>query len=140
MKINGPGQPPVAGVPGQGSPDGPADAVEASRAPGSAGAAPADRTQKSGKSFAETVAGAAPARPAGASALDRPAAVAVHDLAEALRAGRLEGRQAVDKVIDRVVAAQLGPDAPTHVRDKVQAALRDAVEDDPLLAEKLRGL
>jgi len=43
-------------------------------------------------------------------------------------------------VIDRVVTAQLGPDAPTHVRDKVQAALRDALDDDPLLADKLRSL
>ncbi len=144
MKINGPGQPPVSGVPGQGAPDGPAGTGKESQAASgvspASGAAPADRTLKSGKSFAETVSGAAPARSPAASAANAPGGVAVHDLAAALRTGQLDARSAVDKVIDRVVSAQLGPDAPTHLRDKVQAALRDAVDDDPLLAEKLRTL
>ena len=141
MKINGPGQPPVPGVPGQGAPDAPAgkDSQTAGVSPAS-GATAADKTLKSGKSFAETVSGAAPARAPAASAVNAPGGIAVHDLAAALRTGQLDARSAVDKVIDRVVTAQLGPDAPTHVRDKVQAALRDAVDDDPLLAEKLRGL
>ena len=70
----------------------------------------------------------------------RPGGIAIHDLAAALRSGQLDGRSAVDKVIDRIVTAQVGPDAPAHVRDKVQAALRDALDDDPLLADKLRSL
>ena len=146
MKINGPGQPPAPGASGATEgPEGTAGtAGTATQAAGgvdrASGAAPADKTQKSGKSFAETVSGVTPARAAAASASSAPGGVAVHDLAAALRTGQLDARTAVDKVIDRVVSAQLGPDAPTHLRDKVQAALRDAVDDDPLLAEKLRGL
>src|SRR3569623_2703750 len=137
MKINGPGQPPVPGAPGQETPVGP----EGSKTPGGVGpasgaAAPAE-TQKAGKSVAEAVAGTAAPRPAAPSAVDRPGGIAGHDLAAALRSGHLDARTAVDKVIDRVVTAQLGPDAPTHVRDKVQASLRDALDDDPLLADKL---
>lgn len=145
MKINGPGQPPVPGAPGQDTPAGPAG--ETAQAPGSvgpaSGTAPADKTDrvsKAGKSFAETISSPAVARPAAASATDRPGGVAVHDLAAALKSGQLDARSAVDKVIDRIVTAQVGPDAPTHVRDKVQAALRDALDDDPLLADKLRSL
>lgn len=142
MKINGPGQPPVPGLPSQEEPAGPA--AKASHAPG--GAAPADKAaQATGKSFAETVsrpaaAGGAAAGPVATSAAERPGGIAVHDLAAALKSGQLDARTAVDKVIDRVVTAQLGPNAPTHVRDKVQAALRDALDDDPLLADKLRSL
>ena len=140
MKINGPGQPPAPGASGETEgPEGKAGQAASGVSP-SSGAAPADKTLKSGKSFAETVSGVAPARTAAAPASNAPAGVAVHDLAAALRTGQLDARTAVDKVIDRVVSAQLGPDAPTHLRDKVQAALRDAVDDDPLLAEKLRGL
>jgi len=140
MKINGPGQPPVTGVPGQETPAGPEAAQGAGGGAPATGAAPADKTLKTGKSFAEAVSGAAPARPAAAPSADRPGGIAIHDLAAALRSGQLDARSAVDKVIDRIVTAQLGPDAPTHVRDKVQAALRDALDDDPVLAEKLRGL
>ena len=42
-------------------------------------------------------------------------------------------------VIDRVVASQVGPDAPTSVREQVRAALQAAIEDDPLVAQKLRA-
>lgn len=105
-----------------------------------AGASPTDKAQKAEKSFAETVSGAAPTRPAAAAATERPGGIAVHDLAGALKTGQMDARTAVDKVIDRVVSAQLGPDAPTHVRDQVHAALRSALDDDPLLAEKLRSL
>jgi len=140
MKINGPGQPPAPGA--SGAAEGPeANATQAAGGVDkAAGASPADKTLKSGKSFAETVSGVTRVRSAAASASSAPGAVAVHDLAAGLRTGQLDARTAVDKVIDRVVSAQLGPDAPTHLRDKVQAALRDAVDDDPLLAEKLRGL
>ena len=137
MKINGPGQPPIPGTPGE---ETTAPAAEANRA---AGASPSDKAEKrstTGKSFAETVSGPAAAGAAAPSPIDRPGGSAVHDLAAALRSGQLDGRAAVDKVIDRIVTAQVGPDAPTHVRDKVQAALRDALDDDPLLADKLRSL
>ena len=145
MKINGSGQPPVAGIPGQEAPAGPPDSqATGSQATGgvgpASGAGPASKAQKTGPSFAETVAGPAAAGPAGTSAVERPGGVAVHDLAAAVKSGQLDPRSAVDKVIDRIVTAQLGPDAPTQVRDKVQSALRDALDDDPLLADKLRSL
>jgi len=140
MKINGPGQPRVPGVPGQESPAGPEGSQGAGGVGPASGTTPADKAQKTGKTFAETVSGATAAPPAAAASAARPGGIAVHDLAAALRSRQLDARSAVDKVIDRIVTAQLGPDAPTHVRDKVQAALRDALDDDPVLAEKLRGL
>src|SRR3569623_1363289 len=139
MKINGPGQPPVPGVPSQESPAGPEGSQGAGGVGPASGATPADKAQKTGKAFAEPVSGATAAPPVAAASAAPPGGIAVHDLAAALRSGQLDARSAVDKVIDRIVTAQLGPDAPTHVRDKVQAALRDALDDDPLLAGKLRG-
>lgn len=68
------------------------------------------------------------------------AASGVADLAAALKAGTLTPRAAVDRVIDRVVEKQLGAHAPAAAREKLRAALEDAVADDPLLAEKIRGL
>ena len=57
-----------------------------------------------------------------------------------MQAGKLTPETAVDKLLDRVVAQQVGPDAAAAVRDRVRAALRDALESDPLLAEKLERL
>ncbi len=49
-------------------------------------------------------------------------------------------KTALDRVLDRVVDKQLGPGAPAAVREKVRAALEDAVADDPLLSEKIKSL
>jgi hypothetical protein len=38
------------------------------------------------------------------------------------------------------VEKQLGTNAPAAVREKVRAALENAVADDPLLADKIRSL
>jgi hypothetical protein len=62
------------------------------------------------------------------------------DLAADLRAGKITPRAAVDRVIDRVVDKQLGVGAPAATREKLRAALETAVADDPLLADKIRGL
>jgi hypothetical protein len=62
------------------------------------------------------------------------------DLAAELRAGKITPKAAVDRVIDRVVDKQLGAHAPAATREKLRAALEDAVADDPLLADKIRGL
>ncbi|HZL17055.1 MAG TPA: hypothetical protein VFG23_04845 [Polyangia bacterium] len=62
------------------------------------------------------------------------------DLAADLRAGKITPRAAVDRVIDRVVDKQLGVGAPAATREKLRAALENAVADDPLLADKIRGL
>ncbi len=69
-----------------------------------------------------------------------PAVSGVADLAAALKAGTLTPKAAVDRVIDRVVEKQLGAGAPAAAREKLRAALEDAVADDPLLAEKIRSL
>lgn len=136
MKVSGPGQPPppdVAGAESGNKPDKTATAT-----------ATAGRPAEPGKSFAERVSGPrhaeAAAAPAGSPATFRAGDVAVSDLAAELRAGKLSSKAAIDQVLDRVVARQIGPEAPAAVRDQVRAALQDAVENDPLLAEKLRQL
>jgi hypothetical protein len=65
---------------------------------------------------------------------------ATADLAADLKAGKISPKAAVDQVIDRVVDKQLGTNAPAAVREKLRAALETAVADDPLLADKIRGL
>jgi hypothetical protein len=65
---------------------------------------------------------------------------ATSDLAADLKAGKITAKAAVDRVIDRVVEKQLGTNAPAAVREKLRAALETAVADDPLLADKIRGL
>jgi hypothetical protein len=55
-------------------------------------------------------------------------------------AGRITPQAALERVIDRVVERQVGADAPASLREKVGEALRQALEDDPMLAEKVRAL
>ena len=62
------------------------------------------------------------------------------DLAAELKAGKISPQVAVDRVIDRVVDKQLGTNAPAAAREKLRAVLENAVADDPLLADKIRGL
>jgi hypothetical protein len=122
-KVTGPGNGPVdspgtpIGGPDEGRP------VEGGRAP-----------------FAEKLKPADQAGAAGAPAAAAPPASGVADLAAALKAGTLSPQAAVDRVIDRVVDKQLGAHAPAAAREKLRAALETAVADDPLLAEKIRGL
>ena len=100
-------------------------------APGSA-----DQARPGGAAFAEKVAAEAPADPA-------PRAASTHlvaDIGADLQAGRITPQIALERVIDRVVDQQVGPGAPPGVRERVSAALRQALEDDPLLAEKLKSL
>jgi hypothetical protein len=85
----------------------------------------------------QTEAAGAAAKPAAAAP---PPGGLTADLAAELRAGKITPKAAVDRVIDRVVEKQLGAGAPTATREKLRAALEDAVADDPLLADKIRGL
>lgn len=107
-------------------------------------AAAEDVKGPSDKSFAEAVDKASPSpadRPGEAAAAGAAAAVgAVADIASDLRAGKISAQAAVDKVIERVLAQQVGPDAPIAVREQIGAALRRSLEEDPLLADKLRAL
>jgi hypothetical protein len=93
-----------------------------------------------GPAFADKLKSAGAATPA--SKTDAPAASrsATADLAADLKAGKISPQAAVERVIDRVVDKQLGTHAPAAVREKLRAALETAVADDPLLADKIRGL
>jgi hypothetical protein len=93
----------------------------------------------SGKGFAEAV-----DRTGSPSAAAAPSEAArlgpVADIVADLRAGKISPEVALDRVVDRVLTLKVGPDAPPAVREQVGAALRQALEDDPLLADKLRAL
>jgi len=67
-------------------------------------------------------------------------ALPVSDIGAALKAGKLTPQAAIDKVIERVLDRQVGPKAGTAVREKLSAALRESLADDPLLAAKVRAL
>jgi hypothetical protein len=108
-----------------GGPEPPAEAARAQQASGPTEAARAQ--QASGSAEAARAQQAAAASP-------------VADIVADLRAGKVSAQAALERVIDRVLAHQVGPDAPTAVREQVGAALRRALEEDPLLAEKLRAL
>lgn len=120
MKIGGPGS------------KLPADAVGAPDEPAGA--------EGAGKAFAEQKTD--PATRAVRAPEPGPTAGAglVADIAADLGAGRISPQLAIERVIDRVVDRQVGSNAPPAVREAVGAALRQALEDDPLLAEKLRAL
>jgi hypothetical protein len=120
-KVTGPGNGPPGNIPVGGPED--------SR-PVAEGRAPFADKLKSGEAAAVS----------GTAAPSVAAPSGVSDLAAALKAGQLTPKAAVDQVIDRVVEKQLGTHAPTAAREKLRAALEDAVADDPLLAEKIRSL
>jgi hypothetical protein len=84
----------------------------------------------------------APTSTTGTTAKEAPsgAGSVTADLAADLKAGKISPQAAVDRVIDRVVDKQLGTNAPAAVREKLRTALENAVADDPLLADKIRGL
>jgi hypothetical protein len=104
-----------------------------------------DVKDPTGKGFAEAVDKTSPSSraetpgevaPAGSAA----AVGAIADIVADLQTGKVSAQAAVEKVIERVLAQQVGPDAPLAVREQVGAALRRALEEDPLLADKLRAL
>jgi hypothetical protein len=126
---NTPGTGGVAGPSGPDArPQGPTGANEPSEA-------------RSEGSFADKLGGAKPAGKASAGqASGASPAGLTGDLAAELQAGRITPKAALERVIDRIVDKQVGTNAPAAVREKVRAALEDAVADDPLLAEKIKSL
>ena len=146
MKVTGPnggpGAPPPDALDTAGGPRGTEDAgkAEAKAKAGTAEPAVADRPGGSGQVFAERLAGAgAPAGTPTANAMAHPTA-AMARIAADLDAGRLAPRAAVERLVEEVLSRQVGADAPAELRDRVRAALQDALENDPLLGEKLRQL
>jgi hypothetical protein len=100
------------------------------------GPGPADQAKRgTGGDFAEKV---------GQAPVEGPARTAtthlVADISADLQAGRITPQVALEKVISRVIDHQVGLNAPAGVRERVSQALRQALEDDPLLAEKLTAL
>lgn len=67
-------------------------------------------------------------------------ASSVSDIGAALKAGKLTPQAAIDKVIDRIIARQLGIHAAPAAKEKIGAALRERLADDPLLSAKIRAL
>lgn len=164
MKVTGPGTGPAA----SGGADAPSDAA-GTGGPGEAqperrgdAAGDAKRLEQRGGSFAEKLAAPVHAGsigptsgpmsgpmsgPTAATHPSRPApsnaAASVRDvgaLSTDVQAGRISAASAVDKIVQQVLDRQLGAGAPAAIRSKVEAALRDALESDPLLGEKLKAL
>lgn len=121
MKITGPG----SGTP-------PAATGEASGdvGVGAGGKAFADKLDKS-----SAVAGAAGEKP-----ISEAQRSALHQVASDLQAGKISAEHAVDRVVHLVLDQQLGADAPTAIRNNVEAALRNSLESDPMLADRVRKL
>ena len=126
-KVSGPGSGPPVG--------GPAD-DQKSESPSGVG----------GARFADKLAGTDatkraddPAAATGAKKTEKTTELTA-DIAAELTAGRIDPKAAIDRVIERVVDKQLGPNAPAAVREKVRAALESAVADDPVLSDKIRSL
>jgi len=126
IKVTGPG----SGVPDAGAPE----------------AAPVPEPGRGGEAGAPDAAkGAADAKGAAGPAAADPLTA---DIAAELAAGKLGAHAALDRIVERVVDQQLGADAPAPAREKLRAALHDALaqgqrgegEMDPFLAEKLRRL
>ncbi len=122
-KVTGPGGGPPGSSPVSGSDE--SRPVTESRPPF------ADKLKSAGAPTSTTTTGKEAANAAGS---------ATADLAAELKAGKISPQAAVDRVIDRVVDKQLGTNAPAAVREKLRTALENAVADDPLLADKIRGL
>jgi hypothetical protein len=100
-------------------------------------------TETKGKGFAAALDPAEHvARTAGGT--NGPAAArragSVSDIGADLKAGKITPQAAIDKVIERVLDKQLGQRATVALREKVGAALRESLADDPLLAAKVRAL
>jgi hypothetical protein len=47
---------------------------------------------------------------------------------------------ALDRVVERIATRRVGPNGTAAVREKISAALRQTLEDDPMLAAKIRAL
>jgi hypothetical protein len=119
-KVSGPGSGPPVGGPGDDKIEGPSGA--------------------GGKRFADKLGATDAARPSSEAAPAQAARGLTADVAAELAAGRIDQKAALDRVIERVIDKQLGPGAPAAVREKVRAALQNAVAEDPVLTDKIRSL
>lgn len=98
-----------------------------------------------GAGFAEKLAktsGAGKSQAAGkaSGAAHAARASSVSDIGQALKTGQITPQAAIERVIERVVARQAGAHAPAAVKQQLASVLRQALEDDPMLAAKVRAL
>jgi hypothetical protein len=133
MKVTGP----PAGPAGSSGPGGADPTGEASRTDAPAQTGQAEAAEGTGRAFADALAGAQARAP---EAAQGAGGVSMTELAAEIDAGRLQPEAALEKVVDLVLAQQLGDGAPAAVREQVRAALREALESDPMLGEQLRRL
>jgi|SRR5450432_1018741 len=129
MKVNGPGG-------GADAPDAPnpIGSKTETEAPGGV-----EKPEAVGRTFAETLAAGRPAPGADAARVGSADALTA-DIAADLRAGKIDPKAALDRVVERVLDRQLGADAPVALRDQLRDALRDTISSDPFLTDRLRGL
>jgi hypothetical protein len=112
--------------------------------PGSLGK-PQSVSGTSGKKFAAKLGavkaeGASKGTPATVQSEKARKAPHVSDIGADLKAGKLTPQAAIDKVIERVLDRQVGRNQGAAIREKLGAALRESLVDDPLLAAKVRAL
>ena|SRR5215831_19061345 len=139
MKVTGPNSGPGAGAPDAAAGVAPDEAGSTQGVGATDASSAIERPEGSGRAFAEKLAAVGP--PATAAVPPRPAEPSpTARIASELDAGRLSPAAAVDRLLEQVLEQQVGVDAPAAVRERVRAALQDALENDPLLAEQLRRL
>ena len=97
------------------------------------------------KGFADKLAKASGTDKARAAATTQPTGPAdkvagVADIGKALKAGQITPQAALDRVVERIVARQVGVNGPATIKKNLSAALRQTLEDDPMLAAKIRAL
>jgi hypothetical protein len=144
MKVSGPTQIPSAGTsPAEGGVrgEGVNEAGHADEASGVGGDTGVGQIGKDVGKDVRTIdqpAGARLSEPA--SALRQPRGFAVADIAREVDAGKLSPQLALERVMDRVLDRHLDKSAPATTREHVRTALLDALDSDPLLAEKLAQL
>jgi hypothetical protein len=111
------------------------------KAPGVGGPSGKGFTAKLGAAKAESVSkGALAASKSEKASRAAQSSIAVSDIGADLKAGKLTPQAAIDKVIERVLDRQVGRKAGAAVREKLSAALRESLADDPMLAAKVRAL
>jgi hypothetical protein len=112
-------------IKGPGGPTQPPDVGETEKAQG-----------PSGQGFADALGEAArTGGPSGPGAADP-----VGQVAADLKAGRLSPQQAVQKLMDLVVAAGPAAGLPAKVQAKIRADLENLVKEDPFLRSKLEKI
>ena len=97
------------------------------------------------KGFADKLARASAGGKVRAATATQPAAragklSAVAEIGNALQAGQITPKAALDRVVDQIVARQVGIRGPAALKNSLTAALRQTLEDDPMLAAKIRAL